>query len=72
MLRDLSYGVLEASNGPQGLSLLERHPEICMLLTDVGLPNGMNGRQLAERALAQCPNLKLPFITRYARNEPRR
>ena len=50
MLRDLGYTILEAANARSGLQLLDDHPEIRLLFTDVGLPGGMNGRQLADEA----------------------
>ena len=43
MLRELGYNVLEAENGRAGLKLLDAHPHIKILFTDVGLPGGMNG-----------------------------
>ena len=49
-LRELGYNVLEAENGQTGLDLLDRHPEVTVLFTDVGLPGGINGRELSERA----------------------
>ena len=50
------------------LELLARHPEISLLFTDIGLPGGMNGRQLAEEARKRRPNLRVLFTTAYARN----
>jgi CheY-like chemotaxis protein len=67
-LRELGYGVLEVTNGREALKSLEAHREIALLFTDVGLPGGMNGRQLAERARTRWPNLKVLFTTAYARN----
>ena len=68
IIRDLGYHVLEASNGRTALPLLDKYPEIAVLFTDVGLPGGMNGRQLAEEALKRRPDLKVLFTTGYARN----
>jgi signal transduction histidine kinase/ActR/RegA family two-component response regulator len=68
MLRELGYGVFEAGDGPDALQILEQQPEIELLLTDVVLPAGMNGRQLAEEALRRRPNLKVLYTTGYARN----
>jgi CheY-like chemotaxis protein len=48
LLRDLSYRVLEAGDGPTALRILDDIRRIDLLVTDVGLPNGMNGRQLSE------------------------
>jgi PAS domain S-box-containing protein len=67
-LRELGYRVLEAPNGRIALETLDRRPEIRLLFTDVGLPGGMNGRQLAEAARARRRDLKVLFTTGYARN----
>ncbi|MGA8057709.1 MAG: PAS domain S-box protein [Candidatus Binataceae bacterium] len=68
MLRELGYRVLEASDGPSGLRLLDTHRAIKLLLTDVGLPGGMNGRQLADEAQRRKADLKVLFMSGYARN----
>ena len=67
-LRDLGYNVLEAKDGRAGLNLLDAHPQIKVLFTDVGLPGGMNGRQLADEARRRKPHLRVLFTTGYARN----
>jgi PAS domain S-box-containing protein len=67
-LRQLGYRVLDAPNGPAGLRLLEAHREIILLFTDVGLPGGMNGRQLADEAQRRRAGLKVLFTSGYARN----
>jgi len=58
--------VLEADNSQSGLRILETRARIDLLLTDVGLPGGMNGRQLADAAREQRPGLKVLFLTGYA------
>jgi signal transduction histidine kinase/DNA-binding response OmpR family regulator len=68
VLRELGYDVFEAPNGKVALDMLGKHPEIKLLFTDVGLPGGMNGRQLSEAARQLCPKLKVLFTTGYARN----
>jgi len=68
MVRDLGYRVLSAEDGQAALRELEAHPEVRLLLTDVGLPRGMNGRQLADEALRRRPQLKVLFVTGYARS----
>jgi signal transduction histidine kinase/DNA-binding response OmpR family regulator len=68
ILRELGYAVLEAPNGRIALELLQQHPEIALLFTDVGLPGGMNGRVLADTARQQRRDLKVLFTTGYARN----
>jgi PAS domain S-box-containing protein len=67
-LRELGYQVLEASRPQAALALLDHHPEIDVLFTDIGLPGGLNGRQLAEEAHKRRPTLKVLFTTGYARN----
>jgi PAS domain S-box-containing protein len=67
-LRELGYNVIEAEHGRAALQVLDAHPEIRLLFTDVGLPGGMNGRQLAEQARTRRPKLKVLFTTGYARN----
>ena len=68
MVGDLGYSVLSASDGASALRLLDSNREISLLFTDVGLPGGMNGRQLAEQALRRQPRLKVLYTTGYARN----
>ena len=67
-LRELGYRVLEAHDGPSALSLLERQFKVDLLFTDVVLPNGMTGAQVAADARAIRPDLKVLFTTGYARN----
>ena len=67
-LRELGYEVLEAADGPSALKELDARADIRLLFTDVGLPGGLNGRQLADAALARRPGLKVLFTTGYARN----
>jgi CheY-like chemotaxis protein len=66
-LRELGFSVLEASDGASALQVLDHHPEICLLFTDVGLP-GINGRELVDEARRRRPNLPVLFTTGYARN----
>jgi CheY-like chemotaxis protein len=65
MLRELGYRVLDAPDGATGLRMLDAHPEITLLFTDVGLPGGMNGRRLADEALLRRPDLKVLFTSGY-------
>jgi CheY-like chemotaxis protein len=67
-LRELGYRVQSAANGKDALHLLRQDPSIVLLFTDIGLPGGMTGRQLAEVALALRPALKVLYTTGYARN----
>jgi signal transduction histidine kinase len=68
VLSDLGYTVLKADNSQSGLRIVETRARIDLLLTDVGLPGGMNGRQLADAAREQRPGLKVLFLTGYAEN----
>ena len=67
-LNDLGYGVREAGDGRSAFDIIRSDIELDLLITDVGLPNGMNGRQLADLARSTRPNLKILFITGYAEN----
>jgi signal transduction histidine kinase len=68
MLRELGYRVREAANGRDALRALDSDPSIRLLFTDVGLPDGLNGRQLADAAQLRCPGLKVLFTSGYTRN----
>ncbi|NYT40225.1 PAS domain-containing protein [Sphingomonas sp. R-74633] len=67
-LGELGYSCLEAADGPSGLRILEGAGRIDLLITDVGLPGGLNGRQVADAARALRPDLKVLFVTGYAEN----
>jgi len=66
VLSDLGYTVLEAQDGRAGLNIADSGASIDLLLTDVGLPGGMSGRQLADAARRRRPGLKVLFMTGYA------
>jgi CheY-like chemotaxis protein len=66
VLGELGYTAVEAEDGALGLKILQSGRRIDLLVTDVGLPGGMNGRQLADAALVARPGLKILFITGYA------
>jgi PAS domain S-box-containing protein len=65
-LRELGYYVIEASQGDEALRLLERHRDIRLLFSDIGLPGRMNGRQLAEEAMRRADGLRVLFTSGYA------
>jgi PAS domain S-box-containing protein len=67
-LDDLGYHYLEASDARGGLQILQSDTPIDLLITDVGLPGGMNGRAMAEAARENRAALKVLFITGYAEN----
>jgi CheY-like chemotaxis protein len=66
VLQDLGYLVVEAATGAAGLKAVQSSAKIDLLITDFGLPGGMNGRQLADAAREARPDLKVLFITGYA------
>ncbi len=68
VLEELGYAPIEAMDGPSGLKVLQSGSRVDLLITDVGLPGGMNGRQLADAARQLRPGLRVLFITGYAEN----
>jgi PAS domain S-box-containing protein len=68
VLEEAGYVTLEAGDGPAGLKLLQSARRIDLLITDVGLPGGLNGRQVADAARVTRPALKVLFVTGYAEN----
>lgn len=66
VLSELGYRSIEASEGSSALRVLQSDARIDLLITDVGLPGGMNGRQLADFSRVARPALKILFITGYA------
>jgi len=68
VLREQGYATVEAGDGPSGLRMLDSERRIDLLVTDVGLPGGLNGRQVADAARMRRPDLKVLFITGYAEN----
>ena len=68
VLEELGYAAIEAADGVSGLKVLQSDVRIDLLITDVGLPGGVNGRQMADAARQVRPELKVLFITGYAEN----
>jgi PAS domain S-box-containing protein len=68
VLAEAGYDVIQARDGPSGLDILRSDRRIDLLVSDVGLPGGMNGRQVADAARDMRPGLKVLFITGYAEN----
>jgi PAS domain S-box-containing protein len=68
ILEELGYNVLEAGDGPTAVKIMNSGQPIDLLITDVGLPGGMNGRQLADALRIDRPELKVLFVTGYAEN----
>jgi PAS domain S-box-containing protein len=68
VLQELGYTAIEVADGSTGLQVLRSDQRIDLLITDVGLPGGINGRQVADGAREVRPDLKVLFITGYAEN----
>ncbi len=66
VLEELGYATIDAADAASGLAVLQSGRRIDLLITDVGLPGGMNGRQLADVAREARPELKVLFVTGYA------
>ena len=66
MLTTLGYRTIEAEDAASAMVVLASSEPVDLLLTDVGLPNGMNGRQLADAARVLRPSLNILFATGYA------
>ena len=66
VLNDLGYATLEAADGAAGLALLRSGVQVDLLVSDIGLPGGLNGRDMAEQARLDRPDLRVLFITGYA------
>jgi CheY-like chemotaxis protein len=67
-LEDLGYRVLESGTGNDALQILENETKIDLLFTDIVMPGGMNGRELAMEACKLAPGLKMLFASGYAEN----
>jgi signal transduction histidine kinase len=68
VLEEIGYTVIEAADSQAGLKVLQSNVRIDLLISDVGLPGGMNGRQMADAGREARPDLKVLFITGYAEN----
>ena len=68
VLEELGYTAVEAADGAAGLQILQSSLELDLLITDVGLPGSLNGRQVADAGRVRRPGLKVLFITGYAEN----
>ena len=68
---DAGYATVEAESGAEALGVLERHETIDLLFTDIRMPGGMDGWQLAERARELRPELPVIYATGYSEEAPR-
>ena len=62
----LGYAIIEACDGLSALAALEKRDDVGLLLTDVMLPGGLNGAELARHARELRPELKVLFVSGYA------
>jgi len=65
-LTSLGYVVLDAANGLDALEILNRNKDVNLLFTDIVMPGGLNGRELARRACEINPGLKVLYCSGYA------
>jgi PAS domain S-box-containing protein len=68
VLEEAGFTAIEADDGPSAMKILQSDVRIDLLITDVGLPGGMNGRQVADAARVARPALKVLFVTGFAEN----
>ena len=66
VLEENGFKVLTVADGPAGLEILQSSQPIDVMITDIRLPKGINGREVAEAALVVRPHLKILFMTGYA------
>ena len=66
VLEEGGYSGIMAADGAEALEILKSGATVDLLITDIGLPGGMDGRQVAEAALRLHPDLKVMFITGYS------
>ena len=71
-LEDAGFRVLRAGNAEQAMDLFENRIPIDLLFTDIRLPGGFDGWDLAERARALSPGLPVIYVTGFSQEAPRR
>ena len=64
MLEDLGYVVIQANGGPEALDVVEHHPEVDLMVTDIRMP-GMSGLELSDAATAKRRDLPVILISGY-------
>ncbi len=69
-IKELGYKVLSAEDGPSALALFTANPGINLVYSDVMMPNGMNGPELADRIRAIAPEIKILLCTGYEGDTP--
>ncbi|HEV8033668.1 response regulator [Yoonia sp.] len=66
LVKSLGYNVIEASDGVQALEKLDQDITVDLLFTDMVMPGGVSGRELAEKAIKKRPDLKVLFTTGFS------
>ena len=70
ILQDAGYQTLEASSGREALAVWRQHDgKIDLLLTDMVMPEGVSGMELAERLITETPELKIVFMSGYTSDD---
>lgn len=69
MLEESGYKVVSANSGPAGLEIFKNHPEIDLVFSDVIMPGGMTGLELAEKILEEKPQASILLATGYAETD---
>lgn len=69
MLTQLGHSVVDTSDGLSAIDILENDSSFNLLMTDLMMPEGISGEQLAEAALKINPNLKIIFLSGYTESE---
>lgn len=69
-LRSLGYRVRRATNGPSALRVLARRPEVALVLTDVLMPGGMSGIELAAAAARRHPRVRVLLMSGFTEEAP--
>jgi PAS domain S-box-containing protein len=67
-LRSLGYTIIEAVNGPNAIAAFDSAPHVDLLFTDIVMPGGMSGRELADEVRRRYPQLKILFTSGYTEN----
>src|SRR6185295_9716138 len=67
-LQSLGYTIIEAVNGPTAITVLDSAEHVDLLFTDIVMPGGMSGRELADEARRRRPQLKVLFTSGYTEN----
>jgi CheY-like chemotaxis protein len=68
MLTELGYRTIEAANGAEALALIDENPDIDLVFTDMVLPAGLSGAEIASEARKRLPDIRILFTSGYSEN----